>query len=65
VGGGSNIFFGHSDINTTSSTDVNDVHLLFTLIDNVRVVPEPSSLTMILMFAGGLLFRGRRRSDVG
>ena len=34
---GTNIHFGHSDTNTTSSTDVNDVNLLFTLIDNIRV----------------------------
>jgi hypothetical protein len=35
--GGSNIFFGHSDTNATSSTDPNDGALLFTLIDNVLV----------------------------
>jgi hypothetical protein len=40
---GDNIFFGHSDTNATSSTDPNDSALLFTLIDNVRVVPEPST----------------------
>ena len=48
--GGDNIFFGHSDINASSSTDPNDIHLLFTLIDNVRVdeappaVPEPATI---------------------
>jgi hypothetical protein len=47
---GNNIFFGHSDTNATSSTDVNDAALLFTLIDNVRVVPEPSGL-MLCCFA--------------
>jgi hypothetical protein len=53
--GGDNIFFGHSDTNTTSSTDPNDADLLFTLIDNVRVlddaaaVPEPSSLSLIAL----------------
>ena len=35
--GGSKILFGHSDTNTTSSTDPNDAALLFTLIDNVHV----------------------------
>jgi hypothetical protein len=42
---GGNIFFGQSDINATSSTDPNDVNLLFSLIDNVSVVaiPEPGA----------------------
>jgi hypothetical protein len=44
--GGDNIFFGHSDVNATSSTDPTDASLLFTLIDNVRVVPEPSTLSL-------------------
>ena len=35
--GGGNIFFGHSDMNATSSADPNDTALLFTLIDNVKV----------------------------
>jgi hypothetical protein len=39
--GGNNIFFGHSDINTTSSNDPEDVNLLFTLIDNISVSGEP------------------------
>lgn len=58
---GNNIFFGHSDTNATSSTDPNDTALLFTLIDNVRVVPEPASglLWTLGMFA---LAAGRRRS---
>jgi hypothetical protein len=63
VATGNNIFFGHSDTNATSSTDPNDGALLFTLIDNVRVVvPEPSS--MILCMAGliGTMCLGRRRS---
>ncbi|MEZ6242634.1 MAG: GC-type dockerin domain-anchored protein [Phycisphaerales bacterium] len=39
--GGGNIFFGHSDINaSTSSPDVNAQFLLFTLIDNV-VITRP------------------------
>jgi len=45
--GGGNIFFGHSDINATSSTDPNDAALLFTLIDNIVVVPAPGALALI------------------
>lgn len=56
--GGGNIFFGHSDTNTTSSTDPNDANLLFTLIDNVSVVPEPSAL-LLLAFGGVLALRRR------
>jgi hypothetical protein len=42
--GGSNILFGHSDINATNSTDPNAPGTLFTLIDNVRVlVKRPES----------------------
>lgn len=55
---GDNIFFGHSDTNATSSTDANDVHLLFTLIDNVHVTPEPGSL--LLLALGGAFFARRR-----
>jgi len=47
--GGTNIFFGHSDTNLTSSTDPNDGALLFTLIDNIRVVPEPGALVVWLL----------------
>ena len=57
--GGSNIFFGHSDTNATSSTDVNDGALLFTLIDNVNVIPEPGSLMLLAL--GGLLAIRRKR----
>lgn len=56
--GGSNIFFGHSDTNATSSTDPNDASLLFTLIDNISVVPEPASLTLL---AFGAVLAVRRR----
>lgn len=56
--GGDNIFFGHSDINASSSSDPNDSSLLFSLIDNVSVVPEPGSL--VLLAVGGLLALRRR-----
>jgi hypothetical protein len=36
--GGSNIHFGHSDTNASSSTDPNDTALNVTLIDNILVV---------------------------
>jgi len=58
--GGGNILFGHSDINAGSSTDVNDVNLLFTLIDNVVVVPEPGTFVLCLLGALGSLFVRRR-----
>ena len=58
--GGGNIFFGHSDTNATSSSDVNDVNLLFTLIDNVSVqVPEPSALALAIP-AAALMLRRRK-----
>lgn len=56
--GGGNIFFGHSDINATSSTDPLDAELLFTLIDNIRVTPEPTSLALLAL---GALVGVRRR----
>lgn len=66
VNTGNNIFFGHSDTNATSSTDPNDLALLFTLIDNVRVVtppvPEPSSAVLIAAGLGGLLGIRRLRA---
>lgn len=61
VAGGNNIFFGHSDTNGTSSTDPNDVNLLFTLIDNVCVVPEPASISLLGLSLIGLLVGGRGR----
>lgn len=65
--GGGNIFFGHSDTNATSSTDPNDAALLFTLIDNIRVlddaadVPEPSTLSLIALAGMLVVACGRRR----
>jgi hypothetical protein len=55
---GGNILFGHSDTNATSSTDPNDAALLFTLIDNGRVTPEPGSLALLAL--GGLMALRRR-----
>ncbi|NUL81798.1 MAG: PEP-CTERM sorting domain-containing protein [Armatimonadetes bacterium] len=57
--GGDNIFFGQFDINATSSTDPNARHLLFGLIDNVTVVPEPSSMAVLAL--GGLALLRKRR----
>jgi hypothetical protein len=59
--GGYNIFFGHSDSNATSSTDVNDGALLFALIDNIVVTPEPTSLSLLGLSMLGLLARSRVR----
>ena len=60
--GGGNIFFGHSDTNTSSSSDPNDTLLNVTLIDNVVVtaVPEPSVMGLGL-FGATLAFVRRRR----
>jgi hypothetical protein len=59
--GGSNIFFGQSDINATASADANVRSLLFGVIDNVMVVqiPEPSS--MLLCCLATLVACGLRR----
>lgn len=59
--GGNNIFFGHADTNATSSTDVNDIHLLFTLIDNVQViVPEPGTVSLLGLLGAALGLRRRK-----
>jgi hypothetical protein len=57
---GDNIFFGHADTNAGASTDETHPQLLFTLIDNVSVVPEPASLSLLGLSILGLLVRGRR-----
>jgi hypothetical protein len=59
--GGGNIFFGHADINAGSSTDVNDAALLFSLIDNIRVVPEPGSMALCACMAFGAIWLRRKR----
>jgi hypothetical protein len=59
--GGGNVLFGHSDINAGSSADANDAALLFTLIDNVRVIPEPASAVLCVIAGVGLCLARRRR----
>lgn len=59
VTSGTNIFFGHSDTNAGSSTDPNDTALLFTLIDNIVVTPEPTSLSALAL--GSLVLVRRRK----
>ncbi len=59
--GGGFLLFGHSDTNTTSSFDP-DSHLLnVTLIDNIRVVPEPGTLSLCLAGLTGLALIALRR----
>jgi len=57
--GGGNILFGHADTNSSSSADPNDTLLNVTLIDNVKVTPEPGSLALLTL--GGLAVLRRRR----
>lgn len=59
--GGGNIFFGHSDVNATSSTDPNDGALLFTLIDNINVTAVPAPGSIALLGLGGLFVSRCRR----
>lgn len=58
---GSSIFFGHSDTNATASNSPFDTLLNITLIDNVQVVPEPSSIAIAGAAVLGLVALGRRR----
>lgn len=58
--GGDNIFFGQFDVNATSSTDPNARSLLFGLIDNVTVVPEPSTMTALGLGIFALIRRRKR-----
>jgi MYXO-CTERM domain-containing protein len=59
---GENFFLGHSDTNATSSADPNDGALLFTLIDNVKVIPEPGCGLVVLLGLVGVAVTRRRRS---
>lgn len=59
--GGGNILFNQYDINGTVSADVNSPYLLFGLIDNVRVIPEPTSSVLALLGGVGLFAAWRRR----
>ena len=57
--GGGNIMLNHSDINATSSTDPNDF-LICTIFDNVSVVPEPATMTVLGLGALALMRRRRK-----
>ncbi len=58
---GSNILFGHSDTSLGAGTPADLFALLdFTLIDNVQVIPEPASLSLIGLSLAGLLAIRRR-----
>jgi hypothetical protein len=59
--GGGNILFGHADTNGGSSTDPNDSLLNITLIDNIVVVPEPSTAALALLGALGFAISRRRK----
>lgn len=59
--GGGNILFNQYDINSGVSTDANSPFLLFGLIDNVVVIPEPTSGVLALLGGLGLFAAWRRR----
>jgi hypothetical protein len=58
--GGGNILFGMSDTNAGASVDATHPQLLFTLVDNVQVIPEPGTLTLVVAMALGLVACRRR-----
>ncbi len=60
---GSDIFFGQSDINSSSSTDPNSRLLNFGIIDNVRVTPVPEPATMAALGLGALVALRRRKRN--
>lgn len=59
---GTNILFGHSDTSLGAGTPANLFQLLdFTLIDNIRVVPEPTTFGLLGLSLVGLLAGRSRR----
>jgi len=58
---GGNVLFNHYDTNATASTDPLSASLLFTLIDNVSVIPEPTSASVIALGLGLLALARRRK----
>lgn len=60
--GGTNIFVGQFDVNTTSSTDPLSRTFSFGLVDNIRVdaVPEPTTMAVLGLGAAALLRRRRK-----
>jgi hypothetical protein len=62
--GGNNIHFTHFDTNATSSSDPNDLALLFSLFDNVVVeqIPEPGTAALALTTLLVPALRRRRRA---
>jgi hypothetical protein len=59
--GGGNILFAFSDTNAGSSTDPNDTLLNVMLIDNIVVVPEPTTMSLALLGGMALMLVHRRR----
>ncbi len=59
---GNNFALGQADINATSSADSNARSLLFGLFDDVQVesIPEPASMSLLLMGGIALLTQRRR-----